>query len=127
MIARALAQASPLIVMDEPTASLDFGNQAVVLGEVARIAAAGAGVILSTHDPNHALAIATRVCLMREGEVIALGAAHEVLTGEQLTKVYGVRVRVETTPSGRRVCTPVAGPEGRGRREVVEGVGFEPT
>jgi ABC-type cobalamin/Fe3+-siderophores transport system ATPase subunit len=67
VIARAVAQAAPLIVMDEPTASLDFGNQVLVLSEVRRLAARGTGVILATHDPDHAFAIASRVALIRNG------------------------------------------------------------
>ena len=113
MIARALAQAAPLIVMDEPTASLDFGNQVTVLNEIRRIAArsasGGAGVILSTHDPNHAFAVATRVALMRDGMLLALGTPADVLTAERLGDVYGVPVTVETLASGRAVCAPVLG------------------
>jgi iron complex transport system ATP-binding protein len=113
MIARALAQAAPLIVMDEPTASLDFGNQVTVLNEVRRIAATnaagGAGVILSTHDPNHAFAVATRVALMRDGLMLALGAPADVLTADRLGDVYGVPVTVETLASGRAICAPVLG------------------
>ena len=61
VVARAIAQAAPLIVMDEPTASLDFGNQVVVLSQVRRLADRGAGIVLSTHDPDHAFAVAHRV------------------------------------------------------------------
>jgi iron complex transport system ATP-binding protein len=109
MIARALAQASPLIVMDEPTASLDFGNQVMVLSHLRRIAGNGAGLILSTHDPNHALAVATRVAVMRDGALLASGDPRDVLTAEQLAAVYGVAITVETLPSGRAVCMPVIG------------------
>src|SRR5262249_21665140 len=64
LIARALAQDAPAIVMDEPTASLDFGNQVVVLSEVKRLAARGLAVLLSTHDPDHAFSISDRVALL---------------------------------------------------------------
>jgi iron complex transport system ATP-binding protein len=73
LIARALAQAAPLIVMDEPTASLDFGNQALVLREVRALAARGYGIVLSTHDPDHAFACATRVALLHDGGLLAQG------------------------------------------------------
>ena len=52
--------------MDEPTASLDFGNQVVVLSEVKRLAAKGLAVLLSTHDPDHAFSIGDRVALLDE-------------------------------------------------------------
>ncbi|MBI1385056.1 MAG: ATP-binding cassette domain-containing protein [Rhizobiales bacterium] len=106
MIARAVAQDAPLIVLDEPTASLDFGNQATVLGEVRGLAERGVGVLLSTHDPDQAFAIATRVVLMQDGRIVASGAPDEVLTVENLLAVYGVRVTVETLSTGQRVCAP---------------------
>ncbi len=109
LIARALAQEAPLLVMDEPTASLDFGNQARVLGEIAALAGRNLGVVLSTHDPDHALALGTRVVVLHEGAIAAEGAPGEVLTAELLTRVYGVPVSVETLPGGRRVCVPAIG------------------
>jgi len=113
LIARALAQDAALIVMDEPTASLDFGNQAQVLAEISGLAdGAGAGrhgVILSTHDPDQAFALAARVVLMQGGAIVASGPADDVLTAAALSDVYGVPVTVETTQSGRRVCLPALG------------------
>jgi iron complex transport system ATP-binding protein len=106
LVARAIAQAASLIVMDEPTASLDFGNQVVVLSEVRRLAERGTGVLLSTHDPHHAFAIAHRVALMRNGRVVAVGLAGEVLTADRLQAVYGVEVIVEQLAGGQRVCVP---------------------
>src|SRR5262245_53727933 len=74
LIARALTQASPLLIMDEPTASLDFGNQAVVLREVRRLRDRGLGIILSTHDPDHAFACGSAVALLHAGSVLAQGS-----------------------------------------------------
>jgi iron complex transport system ATP-binding protein len=106
LIARALAQETPLLVMDEPTASLDFGNQALVLREVRRLAARGYGIVLSTHEPDHAFACGTRVAVLHEGRLAALGAPAEVLTAERLRQVYGVSVVIERLPSGQTVCAP---------------------
>jgi iron complex transport system ATP-binding protein len=106
LIARALAQEAPILVMDEPTASLDFGNQTMVLARIRDLAAEGYGVVLSTHDPDHALLVANRVAIMAEGGLRAVGPAAEVVTGPMLSGVYGTVVRVEETPSGRRVCVP---------------------
>jgi len=110
LIARALAQEAPLMVMDEPTASLDFGNQARVLAEIAKLARNAdtdeRGVILSTHDPDQALALGADVLLMRDGEIIGRGKPEKALTGETLSAVYGVPVSVERTESGRLVCAP---------------------
>jgi len=110
LIARALAQEAPLMVMDEPTASLDFGNQARVLAEIAKLArdadSDNLGVILSTHDPDQAFALGADVLLMRDGEIVGRGKPEEALTGQTLSAVYGVPVSVERTESGRLVCAP---------------------
>jgi iron complex transport system ATP-binding protein len=106
ILARAIAQAAPLIVMDEPTASLDFGNQVVVLSEVRGLARRGAGIVLSTHDPDHAFAVGHRVALMHDGRVVAVGTPAEVLTSERLRSVYGIEVSIERMADGQTVCAP---------------------
>jgi iron complex transport system ATP-binding protein len=106
LIARALAQASPLIVMDEPTASLDFGNQALVLREIRALAAQGYGIVLSTHDPDHAFACASAVALLHGGRLVATGAPSDVLSPARLEAVYGLPVAVERLPGGHTVCVP---------------------
>jgi iron complex transport system ATP-binding protein len=106
LIARALAQEAPILVMDEPTASLDFGNQTMVLARIRDLAAEGYGVVLSTHDPDHALLVAQRVAIIADGGLKAVGTTDEVVTGPMLSGIYGTVVRVEETPSGRRVCVP---------------------
>src|SRR5205807_146154 len=73
LLARALAQEPRFIVLDEPTASLDFGNQGKVMREIRALSASGHGVLFTTHDPNHALRAADRAYLLRGGERIAEG------------------------------------------------------
>jgi iron complex transport system ATP-binding protein len=106
LIARSLAQEAPAIIMDEPTASLDFGNQVVVLSEVKRLAAQGLTIVLSTHDPDHAFSVGDRVALLDGGRLIAQGAPRDVLTPERLRAVYGVSVVVEQLSQGQTVCAP---------------------
>jgi iron complex transport system ATP-binding protein len=103
---RSLAQEAPAIIMDEPTASLDFGNQVVVLSEVKRLAAQGLTIVLSTHDPDHAFSVGDRVALLDGGRLIAQGAPRDVLTPERLRAVYGVSVVVEQLSQGQTVCAP---------------------
>ena len=90
LIARALAQAAPVIVMDEPTASLDFGNQRLVLREIEALKARGVAVLLSTHQPEHALRIADRVALMGQGRLQGFGPPAAVMTAAALAALYGV-------------------------------------
>jgi iron complex transport system ATP-binding protein len=109
LIARALAQEAPILVLDEPTASLDFGNQALVLARIRDLASHGFGIVLSTHDPDHALMIATRVAVIADGGLRAIGPTAEVVTAKTLSAVYRTEVLVEQTPSGHRVCVPAWG------------------
>jgi iron complex transport system ATP-binding protein len=80
------------VVLDEPTASLDFGNQGMVMREIRALAASGHGVLFTTHDPNQALRAADRALLLRAGERIAEGPVSEVLSREQLETLYGAPV-----------------------------------
>jgi iron complex transport system ATP-binding protein len=105
MLARALAQGARLLVLDEPTASLDFGNQVRVLREIRRLAAEGYAVVFSTHDPGQAFLAASRVLLLAHGGVFRQGSPQEVITPENLRAVYGVDVRVAQL-DGARVCLP---------------------
>src|SRR5262249_37049204 len=107
LIARALVQDAPAIVMDEPTANLDFGNQVIVLSEVKRLAARGLSVLLSTHDPDHAFSIGTRVALLDRGRLVRQVAPGAVLTPERLKSVYGVEVTLDRLANGQTVCAPI--------------------
>ena len=112
LIARALAQDARLVVLDEPTASLDFGNQARVLDRVLGLAGQGMGVLLSTHNPDHALACADRVLLLHGGRIVAEGVPEAVITSENLKKLYGVEVDVAAVgrdETRRTLCIPRVG------------------
>ena len=107
LIARALAQESPLLIMDEPTASLDFGNQVLILNEILRLKASGRSVLFCTHDPDHALQCADRALLLHQGKVLALGIPREVVTAANLKTLYGVEVELIESPShGQPFCRP---------------------
>jgi len=93
LLARALAQEPHFIVLDEPTASLDFGNQGKVMREIRALAASGHGVLFTTHDPNHALRAADRAYLLRNGERLAEGSVEQVLTRERLEELYNAPVQ----------------------------------
>jgi iron complex transport system ATP-binding protein len=88
LLARALAQEPSFVVLDEPTASLDFGNQGKVMAEIRALASSGHGVLFTTHDPNHALRAADRAYLLRDGARVAEGPVATVLTRAQLETLY---------------------------------------
>ena len=107
LIARALAQESPLLILDEPTASLDFGNQTLILNEIRRLKASGRSVLFCTHDPDHALQCADRALLLHRGNVLALGIPREVVTAANLKTLYGVDVELIESPTrGQPFCRP---------------------
>ena len=101
LIARALCQQSDILVMDEPTSSLDYGNQLRVLERVRLLAQQGYTVLLSTHDPQHALRFSRRVLALSGGQVAAEGDTAEVLTPGLLRRLYGVEAVLLDTPCGR--------------------------
>jgi iron complex transport system ATP-binding protein len=94
LLARALAQEPQFIVLDEPTASLDFGNQGKVMRQIGALAAAGHGVLFTTHDPNHALRNADRAFLLHEGQRLAEGKVSHVLTHKNLEALYGASIEM---------------------------------
>ena len=99
LIARALATQATHVLMDEPTANLDFGNQGRVLDEIARLRGAGTAVLFSTHHPEHALRIADRAFLLKDGRLEASGPAREAVTTDSLTALYGRPVVVAHVPA----------------------------
>lgn len=108
LIARALAQQSPLLIMDEPTASLDFGNQALILNEICRLKAGGRSVLFSSHSPDHALQCADRALLLHQGNVLALGRPHDVITAANLKTVYGIEVElIQSAAHGHALCRAI--------------------
>lgn len=111
LIARALAQEACVVIMDEPTANLDFGNQVRVLERIRALAGEGIGVLLSTHDPDHAFLCADRVAMLHQGVLMSCGVASDVMTAENLRQLYGVEVAVVSVMAGqagvRNVCLPV--------------------
>lgn len=113
LIARALCQQADILVMDEPTSSLDYGNQLRVLRCVKALARRGYTVILSTHDPQHALRFSRRVLALQGGRVAAEGDTRSVLTPDLIRQLYGVESVLLDTPDGAALL-----PVRRGDRHV---------
>jgi iron complex transport system ATP-binding protein len=106
MLARALAQEPRLLVMDEPTASLDFGNQVRVLERIRKLAEKNISILFSSHDPDHAFLGAHKTMLLGDGRALEIGTPEEVIRPDSLERLYGVSVRVVATEGGRHACIP---------------------
>lgn len=100
LIARALAQQSKTLIMDEPTANLDYGNQIHVLEQVRALTGQGYTVLLSTHNPQHALTYGDMALALLDGRVAAFGKPKEALTAELISDLYDVAVRFVETEDG---------------------------
>ena len=98
LIARSIAQGTSVLLLDEPTAHLDYGNQIMVLTTMRRLAAEGLALLVATHSPNQALAVGTRIALMRDCRLTAVGPADRVMTEENLRRLYGAKVRMVAIP-----------------------------
>jgi len=111
LIARALAQDPKLLVMDEPTANLDFGNQIHVLECIKGLSRTGLGVLMTTHNPDHAFLCCDRVILLTKNKEVLEGPVDEIVTEENLRRAYGVDVKITSTVTGdgkiTRSCVPV--------------------
>jgi iron complex transport system ATP-binding protein len=106
LVARALAQEPQLLVLDEPTASLDFGNQVRVLERLRYLSGQGMSILFSSHDPDHAFLCASRALLLAEGQALEIGAPQAVIRPDTLERLYGVRVQVLALPGGGHTCLP---------------------
>lgn len=107
LIARALCQRSRILILDEPTSNLDYGNQDRVLEELRRLADLGFLVAVSTHNPMHALHYGDDLLLLRQGQRIAFSPPQDV-TESQLTALYDSPIRLISSPEapGLRICLP---------------------
>jgi len=105
-LARVLAQRTPIVMLDEPTAALDLRHQEDVMRAVRTLASAGTAVLVVVHDLSLAAAYADRVAIIAQGTLIAAGSPEQVLTAAQVSSVYGLPVEVSLA-SGRPVVVPV--------------------
>lgn len=109
LIARALVQRAPVLMLDEPTASLDFGNQLLVLTQARELAREGYTVIQTTHNPEQSYMFSDRILALRGGEVLTEGRPKDVLTSDMMRQLYGAEVEVSSLFDDRaRVCTPAS-------------------
>lgn len=101
LIARALTQQAQILIMDEPTSSLDYGNQHRVLERVRGLTKNGYTIMLSTHNPQHALTFADHVLALCDKKIAADGKPEQVLTQSLMRTLYRIEVSFFDTEWGR--------------------------
>ncbi len=128
LIARALTQQTRLLIMDEPTSNLDFGNQVKILNQINRLQNKGIAVVLTTHSPDQVFLCGTKVIIFHNGRLTETGYPRHIVTENILEKVYGVSVKVRDIPVSDSGCVTVCIPclEGKEEEESVEYSQFLP-
>ena len=107
LIARALTQDAPILMLDEPTANLDFGNQLRVLEQAQALAAEGYTVIQTTHHPEQSYMFSDRILTIQNGRVLKEGTPSQVLTEDTMRALYGVDVNIVSLYEDKaRICVP---------------------
>lgn len=110
LIARAIAQQARIIIMDEPCANLDYGNQIKVMRTIKHLSRQGYLIVQSTHNPEHAFLFADEVLVMANGKTRAKGIPAKVLTEEMLYELYGIQVNLyEIKQRQLKFCIPDEG------------------
>ena len=110
LVARALAQESRLLVMDEPTANLGYHNQVKILAAIRHLSSQGLGILMTSHYPDHAFLACSKVALMKGGTIVSCGDPDQVVTSESLTDLYDTPVHVGKTSVGAlsiKTCIPL--------------------
>lgn len=113
MFARALAQQPELLILDEPTAALDYGNAVRVISKVRKLAKEGFAVLMVTHNPDHAFMCGADVALFTRHKPVKFGGAYDIITRANIQEAYGINVKlVEFTHDNQelmRTCAPEFG------------------
>lgn len=106
LLARAIAQEVNVFIMDEPVAGLDYGNQIRLLELINELSAQGYTFLKTTHYPDHALLVSSRVVVMNGGKIIANGTPSEVITSKMIESVYDIKADIITHDAHKR-CIPI--------------------
>lgn len=106
LIARALAQGAGILILDEPMTGLDYGYQVRLLHHLVDLAGSGHSILFSTHNPEHAVRVATRIVVLRDGAIMADGPPAQIITPSLIRALYGVAVSTLLNVEGQMVIVP---------------------
>ena len=107
LIARVLAQQPQILLLDEPTSHLDFGNQIRTLNVINKLAESGLSVIMTSHFPDHAFLSSNKVAIMNGGTIMEIGTPESVITEENMRRAYNIDVKILEVDKHRKACIPM--------------------
>jgi len=107
LMARVLAQQPKILLLDEPTSHLDFGNQIRMLEIIKNFSNSGLSVIMTSHYPDHAFISSNRVAIMNKGSLMAMGSPEDVVTEENMRNAYDIDVKILDVESHRKAVVPL--------------------
>lgn len=107
LLARVLTQKPQILLLDEPTSHLDFGNQIRTLKVINRLSDQGLSVVMTSHYPDHAFLSSNKVAIMTNGSIMAMGEPESVVTEENMKRAYGIDVKVMDVDESRKACIPM--------------------
>ena len=106
-LARILCHQPDILILDEPTSHLDFGNQIKLLEIIDNLARSGLSIIMSSHFPDHAFLSSNKVAIMKDKKFIDFGSPDDVVTEDNLKKAYSIDVKLIELDNNRKVCVPL--------------------
>ncbi|MBC3797886.1 ABC transporter ATP-binding protein [Acetobacterium tundrae] len=107
LLARALVQETKILILDEPTANLDYGNQIRVMTQIKSLTKEGYTIIQSTHNPDQTFLFSDIVMAMKDGKIVAYGVPSDIFTEELIHNLYAAEVKIQSLYEDKvRVCIP---------------------
>ncbi|AKB44486.1 MULTISPECIES: ABC transporter ATP-binding protein [Methanosarcina] len=107
LMARAIAQQPEILLLDEPTSHLDFGNQIRTLKVIKELSKTGLSVVMTSHFPDHAFLSCNKVAIMNQGTIMETGKPEIVVTEHNMKQAYGIDVKILDVNEHRRACIPM--------------------
>jgi iron complex transport system ATP-binding protein len=105
--ARVIAQEPHILILDEPTSHLDFGNQLKTLDIISKLADDGLSVVMTSHFPDHAFMSSNKVAIMKNRNFMAIGKPEDVITEKNMEKAYDIHVEIVDMGNNRKICVPI--------------------
>lgn len=107
LMARVLTQQPQILLLDEPTSHLDFGNQIRTLKIIKQLSESGLSILMTSHFPDHAFLSSDNVIILNNGNIMALGKPDDVVTEENMRETYGIDVRILNVENNRKAVIPI--------------------